>query len=100
VSTSVFSLKHQTWNRPQFSATCKIWCTSIKNSRHNNSKIDLINQGAYHTGKPRNLREFVKSGKLRENSGNLKFTQRIYQMLAFFVTQSEAYKMSKFAWLQ
>jgi len=29
------------------------------------------NQGAYNSGKPENLREFVNSGKLRENSGNL-----------------------------
>ena len=45
------------------------------------SKIDP--QGAYNSGKHGNLREFVHSGKLRENSGNLKFTQGIYQMLFF-----------------
>ena len=50
-------------------------------------------QGVYNSGKPGNLREFVNSGKLSENSGNLKFTQGIYQMLAiFFVTQSETHK--------
>ena len=38
-------------------------------------------QGAYNSGKHGNLREFVNSGKFRENSGNLKFTQGIYQML-------------------
>ena len=49
-------------------------------------------QGAYNSGKPENLREFVNSGKLWENSGNLKFTQEIYQMLAFIMTQSETHK--------
>ena len=42
-------------------------------------------QGAYNSekpGKPGNLREFVNSGKVRENSGNLKFTQGLYQMCA------------------
>jgi len=43
-----------------------------------------IIQGAYNSGKPGNLREFVNSVKLRENSRNLKFTQGIYQMLAVF----------------
>jgi len=33
-------------------------------------------------GKPGNLMEFVNSGKLMENSVNLKFTQGIYQMCA------------------
>jgi len=44
-------------------------------------------QGAYNSGKPGKLREFVtsNSGKVRENSGNLKFTQGIYQMLAVFL---------------
>ena len=45
-----------------------------------------LSQGAYNSGKPGkhgNLREFVHSGKLGENSGNLKFTQGIYQMLFF-----------------
>jgi len=32
-------------------------------------------QGVYNYGKPGNLREFIISGKLRENSGNLKSTQ-------------------------
>jgi len=41
-------------------------------------------QSAYNSGKPGNLREFVNSGKLRENLGNLKYTQGIYQMLAVF----------------
>jgi len=41
-------------------------------------------QGAYNSGKPGKLREFVHSGKVRENSGNLKFSQGIYQMLAVF----------------
>jgi len=41
-------------------------------------------QGAYNSGKPGKLREFVNSGKLGENSGNFKFTQGIYQMLAVF----------------
>jgi len=45
-------------------------------------------QGAYNSGKPGkhgNLREFVNSGKHRENSGNLKFTQGIYQMLLIVI---------------
>jgi len=42
-------------------------------------------QGAYNSGKPGNLREFVNSGKFRENSGNLKFTQGIYQMLLIVI---------------
>ena len=40
---------------------------------------------SYNSGKPAkhgNLREFVNSGKLRENSGNLKFTQGIYQTVS------------------
>jgi len=47
-------------------------------------------QGAYISGKHGNLWEFVNSEKLKENSGNLKFTQGIYQMLFFrvFVMQS------------
>ena len=43
---------------------------------------ELREQGAYNSGKPGNLREFVNSGKLRENSGNLKFTQKIYMILS------------------
>ena len=42
-------------------------------------------QGAYNSGKHGkhgNLREFVNSGKLMENSGNLKFTQGIYQIVS------------------
>ena len=42
-------------------------------------------QGAYNSGKHGklgNLREFVNSGKLSENSGNLKFTQGIYMILS------------------
>ena len=35
-------------------------------------------QGAYKSGKPGNVGEFCKSGKLRENSGNLKCTQGIF----------------------
>ena len=35
-------------------------------------------QGAYKSGKPGNLREFCKSGKLKENSWNLKCTQGIF----------------------
>jgi len=31
--------------------------------------------GAYNCGKPGNLREFVNSGKFREISGNLQFTE-------------------------
>jgi len=38
---------------------------------------------SYNSGKPGNLREFVNSGRLRESSGILKFTQGICQMLAF-----------------
>jgi len=34
-------------------------------------------QGAYNSGKPGKLGEFFNSGKLRENSGNFKFTQGI-----------------------
>jgi len=41
-----------------------------------------FNHGAYNSGKHGNLREFVNSGKLRENSGNLKFTQGIYQIVS------------------
>jgi len=42
-------------------------------------------QGAYNAGepgKPGNFREIVNSGKVGENSGNLKFIQGIYQMCA------------------
>jgi len=45
-----------------------------------------IREGAYNSGKPGkhgNVGEFVNSGKLRENSGTLKFTPGIYQMLFF-----------------
>jgi len=35
-------------------------------------------QGGYSSGKPGKLREFVHSGKLRENSGKLKDTQGIF----------------------
>jgi len=42
-------------------------------------------QGAYNSGKHGNLREFVNSGKFRENSGNLQFTQGIYQMLLIVI---------------
>jgi len=42
-------------------------------------------QDAYNSGKHGNLREFVNSGKFRENSGNLKFTQGIYQMLLIVI---------------
>ena len=42
-------------------------------------------QGAYNSGKHGNLREFVNSGKLRENSWNLKFTQGIYQMMLIVI---------------
>ena len=45
-----------------------------------------ITEGAYNSGKPGkhgNVGEFVNSGKLRENSGTLKFTPGIYQMLFF-----------------
>ena len=41
------------------------------------SDFTQVRQGAYKSGKPGkpgNLREFCKSGKLRENSGNLKCT--------------------------
>jgi len=38
------------------------------------SSLKAGRQGAYIPGKPGNLREFVNSGKVRENSGNLKFT--------------------------
>ena len=51
-----------------------------------------VEQGAYNSGKPGKpgkLREFVNSEKLRENSGNLKFTQ---MLAVFFVTQSETHK--------
>ena len=44
-----------------------------------------IQQGAYNSGKHGNLREFVNSRKFRENSGNLKFTQGIYQMLLIVI---------------
>jgi len=40
--------------------------------------LRLKNQGAYSSGKPGKLREFVNSGKLRENSGKLKDTQGIF----------------------
>ena len=45
--------------------------------------VNSIGKGAYNSGKHGkhgNLREFVNSGKHRENSGNLKFTQGIYQL--------------------
>ena len=35
-------------------------------------------QGAYNSGKPGKLGKFLNSGKLRENSGNFKFTQGIF----------------------
>jgi len=41
----------------------------------------VLRQGAYNSGKPGKpgkLREFFNSGKLRENSGNFKFTQGIF----------------------
>jgi len=40
-------------------------------------------QGDYNSGKHGNLREFVNSGKLMENSGNLKFTQGIYDTISW-----------------
>jgi len=50
--------------------------------------ITGLMQGVYKSGKPEkhgNLRDFVNSGKVRQNSGNLKYTQEIlvYQMLFF-----------------
>jgi len=30
----------------------------------------MLGQGAYNSGKPGNLREFINSGKITENSGN------------------------------
>jgi len=43
----------------------------------------MINfQGAYNSGKHGNISEFVRSGKLGENSGNLKFTPGIYKNLS------------------
>jgi len=40
-------------------------------------------QGVYTSGKPGNFRKFVNSGKLRENSENLKYTPGmfVYQVL-------------------
>ena len=48
--------------------------------------ISILSQGAYNSGKPGNLREFI-------NSGNLKYTQRIfaYQIQFFFAMQSETH---------
>jgi len=46
--------------------------------------LEMHHRGAYNSEKPGNLRKFVNSGKLRENSENLTFTQGIYQMLAVF----------------
>ena len=66
-------------------------------------------QGPYNSGKPgkhENLREFVNSGKFRENSGNLKYNQgilvRIILDAIFFVTQSVTHNKPtcKFVWLQ
>jgi len=62
-----------------------IECTSCQKWVHRKCSA-----GAYNSGKPGNLREFVNAGKLR---GNLNFTLGIYQMLAvFFMTQSEIHK--------
>ena len=55
-------------------------------------------QGAYNSGKPANLREFVNSGKLREferYSGNFCRSDAI-----FFVTQPETHNKPTFPWLQ
>jgi len=56
----------------------------------NGATHTTVLQGAYNSGKPGKpgkLREFVNSGKLRKNSGNLMFSQGIYQMFAvLFVT--------------
>jgi len=38
----------------------------------------LLLQGAYNSREPGELWEFFNSGKLRENSGNFKFTQGIF----------------------
>ena len=48
--------------------------------------LKMLTQGDYNSGKPGkhgNLREFVNSGKLMENSGNLKFTQGIYDTISW-----------------
>jgi len=61
---------------------------SISLDNHGNVIIIIVvivayfGQGAYNSGKQHeNLREFVNSWKLRENSGNIKFTQGIYQLI-------------------
>jgi len=55
---------------------CQLWNSVVINDHL---------QGAYNSGKHGNLRELVNSGKFRENSGNLKFTQGIYQMLLIVI---------------
>jgi len=78
-----------------FSENCLITNEIIRHSsracRHCLDDNHLI-QGAYNSGKPGNLRNFFNSEKLKENSGNLRDTQRILvnQML-FFVMQSETH---------
>jgi len=49
------------------------------------SRSSRSSSSSYNCGKHGNLREFVNSGKFRENSGNLKFTQGIYQMLLIVI---------------
>jgi len=54
-----------------------------------NVRTVILIQGAYKSRKPGNVREFCNSGKLRENSGNLKCTQGIFLPFAvFFMMQS------------
>jgi len=49
---------------------------------------EVITQGAYNSGKPGKLREFVNSGKLRI----LSLLREFIKCLLFFVTQSETHK--------
>jgi len=46
--------------------------------------LQHILQGAYNSGKPGKLREFVNSGKLRENSGILSLLREFIRCLLFF----------------
>ena len=55
----------------------------VRTSRTNVVGGGGITEGAYNSGKHGNVGEFVNSGKLGENSGTLKFTPGIYQMLFF-----------------
>jgi len=56
----------------------------------------IFNEGAYNSGKsgkPRKLRDFLNSGKLRENSGKFEIYSGIFLKIRWYVsvTQSETH---------